>query len=103
SSDLILAPVSISESFTWFNKSEIIMIFGLILLSYTVLKKNKFTFDDAGFILLATLYVGIGFSYFLETRHSINGLATMLYALFIVWATVTGAYFFGKAFIYINI
>jgi|SRR5690625_2508687 len=95
---IILAPISISESFTWFNKSEIIMIFVLILLSYTVLKKNKFTFDDAGFILLATLYVGMGFFYFLETRHSINGLVTMLYALFIVWATDTGAYFFGKAF-----
>src|SRR5690625_2814275 len=95
---IMLAPLSFSQSFLWHHKSEIIMIFVLILLSYTVLKKNRFTFDDAGFVLLATLYVGMGFFYFLETRYSDNGLATILFVLFIVWATDTGAYFFGRAF-----
>lgn len=95
---IILAPLTISKSFLWLNKSELILAFVLILLCYTVLKTNKFNFDDAGFILLATLYVGMGFFYFLETRNSENGLATILYVLFIVWATDTGAYFFGKAF-----
>jgi len=95
---IMLAPLSVSQSFLWHHKSEIIMIFVLILLSYTVLKKNRFTFDDAGFVLLATLYVGMGFFYFLETRYSDNGLATILFVLFIVWATDTGAYFFGRAF-----
>lgn len=95
---VILAPSSISESFLWHTKSELIMVFVLVLLSYTVLKKNKFTVEDAAFFLLATLYVGMGFYYFLETRNSVDGLVTILYVLFIVWSTDTGAYFFGKAF-----
>src|SRR5699024_10426524 len=66
---IILAPVSISESFTWFIDSEISLIFVLIF-----------------------------YSFFHETIHSIYGLAAMLYSLFSVWATDTGAYFFGKAF-----
>ena|SRR5699024_1748381 len=95
---LLLVPSKINNSFFIFNKSEIILISVLLLLCYTVLKKNKFTFDDASFVLLATLYVGMGFFYFLETRNSDDGLASILYVLFIVWATDTGAYFFGRSF-----
>ncbi|SHF52359.1 phosphatidate cytidylyltransferase [Ornithinibacillus halophilus] len=79
------------------NTAEIIMVFVLLLLAYTVLVKNKFSFDDAGFLLLAVLYVGMGFYYFLETRSVENGLATIFYVLLVVWATDTGAYFSGRA------
>ncbi|WP_077326191.1 phosphatidate cytidylyltransferase [Virgibacillus siamensis] len=84
----------------WFTKSEIIMLFVLILLSYTVLVKNKFTFDDAGFILLATIYIGMGFYYLLATRNGveIQGLINIFYVLIIIWVTDTGAYFAGRAF-----
>lgn len=78
------------------TQKETIMVFVLLLLSYTVLVKNKFTFDDTGFILLAVMYVGIGFYYLIETR--IAGLNYVFYALFIVWATDTGAYLFGRFF-----
>lgn len=84
----------------WFTKSEIIMMFALILLSYTVLVKNKFTFEDAGFIMLATIYVGMGFFYLIETRDLKNpeGLYNIFYVLLVIWATDSGAYFFGRAF-----
>ncbi|WP_047981239.1 phosphatidate cytidylyltransferase [Ornithinibacillus contaminans] len=78
--------------------AENILLFVLLLLAYTVLLKNKFTFDDVGFILLAVLYVGMGFYYFLETRHTADGLAQIFFALLVIWATDTGAYFSGRAF-----
>ena len=48
---------------SWVNdlqlKSLIAMSF--ILLSYTVLSKNRFSFMDAAFCLMSIAYVGIGF------------------------------------------
>lgn len=43
------------------TKSEITLLAVLVLLSYTVLVKNRFTFDDAGFLLLSSIYIGMGF------------------------------------------
>lgn len=75
---------------------EIIVALALIMLSTTVVSKNRFTFVDMGFCVLAVAYIGIGFMYFFETRE--YGLIYILYALLIVWLTDTGAYLFGKAF-----
>ncbi|GIO26185.1 phosphatidate cytidylyltransferase [Ornithinibacillus bavariensis] len=79
------------------STAENIVLFVLLLLAYTVLLKNKFTFDDVGFILLAVLYVGMGFFYFLETRNAVNGLAQIFFTLILIWSTDTGAYFTGRA------
>ena len=73
-------------------KSLIAMSF--IVLSYTVLSKNRFSFMDAAFCLMSVAYVGIGFMFFYETRS--EGLHYILYAFLIVWLTDTGAYLFGK-------
>ena len=43
---------------------------------------------------MATLYIGIGFYYFMETREA--GLVFIFYSLFMIWATDSGAYFIGK-------
>ncbi|HLR66172.1 phosphatidate cytidylyltransferase [Virgibacillus alimentarius] len=80
----------------WFTIIEAIVLIVVLLLGYTVLAKNTFTFDDAGFMLLAAIYVGIGFNYLIETRAA--GLNYIFFVLFIIWATDTGAYFFGRAF-----
>lgn len=81
------------------ENTELIIIFVLIMLSYTVLVKNKFTFDDAGFVLLSLIYVGMGFFYLIQTRdgQSSAGLTNLFYVLVVIWATDTGAYFFGRA------
>lgn len=81
--------------FSIFDLYTVIILF---LLAYTVLVRNKFTFDDAGFIVLTVLYVGIGFYFLLETRMGLNGFSNILFAFFIIWATDTGAYFAGRAF-----
>ncbi|UFU01058.1 phosphatidate cytidylyltransferase [Radiobacillus kanasensis] len=78
-----------------FTKSEFMLFFVLLLLGYTVLVKNKFTFEDAGFLVLSAVYVGLGFYYFMEAS---KDLAIVFYAILVILATDTGAYFFGRAF-----
>lgn len=78
------------------SKIEVVLISVLLLLAYTVITKNRFTFDDASFIVLSIFYIGVGFFYFIETREA--GLSYVFFALFVIWATDTGAYFFGRAF-----
>lgn len=92
---LILLPYQeIIVSTYSFSKSEIIIMFAMLLLAYTVLTKNEFTFDHAAFILLSTIYVGLGFHFLIVVR--MEGLNYMLFVLFIIWATDTGAYFSGR-------
>src|SRR5699024_9235908 len=78
------------------TKYDIIMLFVAILLVMTVISKNKFTFDQASFLVFSTLYIGTAFYYLLITR--LAGLNYFLFVLFIIWATDTGAYFIGKYF-----
>jgi phosphatidate cytidylyltransferase len=66
----------------------------VLLLLHTVLRKQRFTFDDAGVITLAMLYIGIGFHYFVAAR-TIN-FQTLLYGMLIVWITDSGAYLIGR-------
>lgn len=78
-----------------YTKIEFLIIAVLLLLTYTVATKNRFTFDDVSFTALAILYVGMGFYYFIEIRQT--HLFYIFYSLFIVWATDSGAYFIGRA------
>ncbi|WP_147532132.1 phosphatidate cytidylyltransferase [Bacillus marasmi] len=81
-----------------YSKIELALFAVLLFMTYTVITKNRFTFDDVAFAILATLYIGIGFYYFIETRDAQSGLTYIFYALFIIWATDSGAYFIGRAF-----
>jgi phosphatidate cytidylyltransferase len=79
-----------------YSKIELSFLAVLIFLTYTVITKNRFTFDDVAYSLLSILYVGIGYYYFMEIRLE-EGVQFVFYALFIIWATDSGAYFIGKA------
>ncbi len=79
----------------YYSKMEIAVVLILLLLSYTVITKNRFDFEDAAFSIFSSLYVGMGFYFFMETRDA--GLVYIFYSLFIIWATDSGAYFIGKA------
>lgn len=68
---------------------DLIIVMALLMLSFTVISKNRFSFVDMGFCVLAVAYVGIGFMYFYETRE--EGIIYILYGLLIVWVTDTGA------------
>ncbi len=78
------------------TKLNIIIIFLVILLIITVLTKNHFTFDNAAFVLLATLYISIAFFVIITLRFS--GLNYFLFVLFLVWTTDSAAYFSGRFF-----
>lgn len=76
-------------------KTDIVIVYVIIMLFFTVLSKNRFTFDEVGFTLIAMLYLTIGFFFFMETR--LESLAYVFYLLIVVWSTDTGAYFTGRA------
>lgn len=78
-----------------YTKVELAFLTVLLFLTYTVATKNRFTFEDVAFSILGTLYVGLGFYYFIETRDA--GITYIFYSLFMIWATDSGAYFIGKA------
>ncbi|MET3575289.1 phosphatidate cytidylyltransferase [Bhargavaea ullalensis] len=82
-------------SFTGYTKIEVVYALVLLLLVYTVVVKNRFTFEHAAFTVLAMLYLGIGFYYLIITRDA--GLEYIVFALIVVWLTDTGAYFTGRA------
>ncbi|WP_203362336.1 phosphatidate cytidylyltransferase [Bacillus sp. REN10] len=79
-----------------YDKLQLILLVVLLLLVYMVMSKNRFTFEDVGFCVLSVLYIGCGFYYFMETREA--GVVFVFFALFITWATDSGAYFIGRSF-----
>ena len=96
---VLLMPDAWSEQvqeWTTYSKLELLFIAAILFLVYSVLVKNHFTFDDAAFAILSTLYVGMGFYYLIETRGA--GLEYIIFALLIVWTTDSGAYFTGRSF-----
>ncbi|MGG3561786.1 phosphatidate cytidylyltransferase [Neobacillus rhizosphaerae] len=95
---VLLFPEKYSELIQtfYYSKTEIGIALILLLLTYTVITKNRFTFEDVSFSILSALYVGIGFYFFFETRQE-GGLVFILYSLFMIWATDSGAYFIGKS------
>lgn len=78
------------------EKQDVLIIFMMLLLFYTVASKNAFTFNEGSFVFLATIYLAIGFYFLIETR--LLGLEYILFVLFVIWATDTGAYFSGRFF-----
>lgn len=68
----------------------------MILLGTSVISKNTYTIDEAGFPVIVSLYVGVGFQNFVNARSA--GFSILIYALFVVWATDIGAYFIGKKY-----
>ncbi len=94
---MVLMPTSMTKRLTeaiGYTKIELVFAIVLLLLIYTVVMKNKFTFDHAAFSVLGVLYVGIGFYYLIETR--ISGIEYVIYALLVIWTTDSGAYFVGR-------
>ena len=68
----------------------------MIILGFSVVSKNTYTIDEAGFPVVASLYVGVGFQNLVTARA--EGLSILLFAFFVVWATDIGAYMVGRQF-----
>ena len=94
---ILLMPASWSDNvfeMVGYTKIEMTFAIVLMLLIYTVVVKNRFTFDHAAFSVMGVLYVGIGFYYLIETR--LFGIEYVVYALMVIWVTDSGAYFTGR-------
>lgn len=65
-----------------------------ILLGTTVFHMGEYSYSDVVFPIASSFYVGIGFHYLVVAR--MDSLTKVLFALFIVWATDTGAYLIGR-------
>ncbi|HLS06512.1 MAG TPA: phosphatidate cytidylyltransferase [Bacillota bacterium] len=91
---IILLPEAWQQ--TSLPKVNVLMILTLLLVIYTVISKNKFTFTDVGFFVVTLIYISMGFYFFMHAR--LLGLNYLLFILFTIWATDTGAYFSGYLF-----
>lgn len=67
----------------------------LLLLATTVFVAD-YSFEDAAYPIAASFYVGLGFNSLIDAR--IAGFDKVLLALFIVWASDSGAYLVGRRF-----
>ncbi|OKL37108.1 phosphatidate cytidylyltransferase [Domibacillus mangrovi] len=94
---MLIMPGAVADKWqnAGYGKLELLLVFVLLFLVYTVVTKNRFTFDEAAFCVLTPLYIGFGFSYVIETREA--GVLFVFFALLITWATDTGAYFVGRS------
>ncbi|KRK49446.1 phosphatidate cytidylyltransferase [Secundilactobacillus kimchicus] len=72
----------------------LVYVMVILLLIYSVVSKNRFSFDDAAVLTLGIFYIGMGFHYFIEARKV--GFFALLFALLIVWITDSGAYMIGR-------
>ncbi|RMC50895.1 phosphatidate cytidylyltransferase [Lactobacillus sp. ESL0225] len=81
--------------FNW-TKYGIYFALIMLMLTWTVLSKNKTNFDDIGVYTLGSLYIGTGFHYMAGIRNSPHGLALLCYVFVVVWLTDTGAYMIGR-------
>ena len=79
-----------------FNRLPTFYLIVILILLHTVVHKGRFSFDDAGVLILGMLYIGMGFNAFIQAR-AVN-FVTLLYGMLIVWLTDSGAYIFGRQF-----
>lgn len=78
------------------NRLTTFYVIVILILLHTVIHKARFSFTDAGVLVLGMLYIGMGFNAFIQAR-AVN-FVTLLYGMLIVWLTDSGAYIFGRQF-----
>lgn len=71
-------------------------LISFLILAGTVFNSSAYSFNEAVFPIAASFYVGIGFHYLNEAR--LDGLNSVLFVVFLVWATDIGAYMIGRQF-----
>lgn len=81
------------------TKVELFVFIIFLLLMITVISKNKLTFDEVGFVILSSVYVGFGFHFLLATRQIPEiGMGLVFFVILMIWSTDSGAYFVGRKF-----
>jgi phosphatidate cytidylyltransferase len=91
------------ELFGWYNvyafeRSAWVLLF--LLMSITVISKNRDTIDRASLLFLGIIYIGLGFHYMSVTRLADpeHGFFWAILVFACIWASDSGAYFTGRWF-----
>lgn len=92
---LLAQQITMLEQYIQLTPFKVIIIFVMILLVFTVISKNSISIEEVGFYFISTIYIAIGFAFFMQARET--GLAYVMFILFIIWGTDSGAYFVGKS------
>lgn len=96
----ILWPDLVSASWPFFHFSYLLMPILLLLLFYTVVRKNEFHIEHVALSIVGALYIGYGFLYIAAYRNGLDehGFWLTILVLLGIWSTDSGAYFAGRAF-----
>ncbi|HLR63867.1 MAG TPA: phosphatidate cytidylyltransferase [Pseudogracilibacillus sp.] len=78
----------------YLSNQQAVILFVIVLFGSMVFSKNKFTFDEASRLVISLLYISTSVMYLVHIRET--GLAYLLFVLFIIWTTDSGAYFAGR-------
>jgi phosphatidate cytidylyltransferase len=89
---------SVVPAFRFFGISVLFAVVALFTLSWTVITKNRFSFDDAAYCTFGLLYLAYGFQAAFQIREMAEGLFAFVLFLLSIWSTDTGAYFVGRTF-----
>lgn len=77
---------------------DLVMPVTMLLLLYSVIRKNQFHIEHAALALVGALYIGFGFSCMAAVRNLPDvGLFLTILVLLGIWTTDSAAYFVGKA------
>lgn len=89
----------VSSNLPYFQVQSILIPVLILLLFYTVVKKNEFHIEHAALSILGALYIGFGFTYMAAFRGGLEekGFWMTMMILLGIWATDSGAYFVGRA------
>ncbi|QRG65461.1 phosphatidate cytidylyltransferase [Brevibacillus choshinensis] len=84
---------------TWLPIStpDLMIAILMLLLIYSVLRKNQFHIEHVALTLVGALYIGFGFTYMAAARNLPDGLMLTVLVILAIWSTDSGAYFVGKA------
>lgn len=80
----------------WLHLDYLFYAAALLMLIFTVFDYGKFTFTDAGIVVLGALYIGSGFRFVQEIRWM--GFDTIFYMFLVIWSTDVGAFFVGRRY-----
>lgn len=81
----------------WYGSGiRLIILVIFLMLIAIVFSRNRISLMTAGYCLLMTMYISFGFYALYLTR--LQGLYLVMYTLFLIWVTDSGAYFGGRRF-----
>lgn len=88
--------IAVPQPFVALSPFNVTIAFLFIGLIWTVISRNKVTFNQISYLLGGAIYIGGSFALMTSTRFLTDGFLLTLFVIAVTWASDTGAYFVGK-------